>query len=69
MNLNYTARRMKMEIREYQLDDTRSHGLRTPNEAFFHQNILLGMDRQFGQINFGALGVFSANLSALILVH
>jgi hypothetical protein len=40
----------------------------TPNEAFFHQNLkLLGMG-QFGQIDFGALGVFSADLSALILV-
>ena len=27
------------------------HGLRTPNEAFFHQNPkLLGLGRQFGQI-------------------
>ena len=41
------------------------HGLRTPNEAFFHQNPkLLGQSRQFGQINFGALGVFSGNLKA-----
>ena len=41
------------------------HGLRTPNEAFFHQNPkLLGLDRQFGQVNFGAFSVFSANLSA-----
>ena len=28
------------------------HGLRTPNEAFFHQNTkLLGLGRQFGQID------------------
>ena len=33
-----------------------------PNEAFFHRNPkLLGLGRQFGQINFGAFGVFSAN--------
>ena len=45
------------------------HGLRTPNEAFFHQNPkLLGLGRQIGQINFGAFGVFSNNLSAPILV-
>jgi hypothetical protein len=37
------------------------------NEAFFHQNLkLLGWRRQFGQINFGAFGVFSTNLSAPI---
>ena len=47
-----------------------THGLRTPNEAFFHRNPnLLGLGRQFGQINFGAFGVFSANLSAPILVQ
>jgi hypothetical protein len=46
-----------------------SHGQRTPNEAFFHQNPkLLGLGREFGQINFGAFFVvFSNNLSALIL--
>ena len=45
------------------------HGLRTPNEAFFHRNPkLLGLGRQIGQINFGAFRVFSANLSAPILV-
>ena len=44
------------------------HGLRTPNEAFFHRNPkLLGLDRQFGQIHFGAIGLFSANLSTPIL--
>ena len=36
------------------------HRLRTPN--------LLGLGRQFWQINFGAFGVFSADLSAPILV-
>ena len=47
-----------------------SHGLRMPNEAFFHYNPeLLGLGRQFGQINFGAFGVFSAELSAPILVQ
>ena len=39
-------------------------------KPFFHQNPkLLGLGRQFGQINFGAFGVFLANLSALILVQ
>ena len=39
-----------------------SHGLRTPNEAFFHQNSkLLGLDRLIGQ-KFWAFGVFSADL-------
>jgi hypothetical protein len=38
-------------------------------KPFFHQNpTLLGLGRQFGQINFGAFGVFLANLSAPILV-
>ena len=63
---------MKMEIREYHLDDTGSHGLWTPNETFFHRNPkLLGLGRQFGQINFSAFGVFWKNLSApiLALVH
>ena len=42
-------------------------GLRMPNEAFFHWNPeLLGLDRQIGQINSGAFGVFSAELSAPI---
>ena len=44
------------------------HGLRTLNEAFFHRNPkLLGLGRQIGQINFGAFGAFSAELSAPIL--
>jgi hypothetical protein len=43
-----------------------NHGLRMPNEAFFHQNPkLLSLGRQFGPISFG---VFSADLSAPILV-
>ena len=38
------------------------HGLRTPNEAFFHWNRkLLGLGRQIGQMNFWAFGVFSAD--------
>ena len=54
------------------------HGLRTPDEAFFHRNPkLLGLGRQFGKINlflytvtnFGAFGVFSADLSAPTLVR
>ena len=45
------------------------HGLPTPNEAFFHSNQeLLGLGRQVGQINSGTFGVFSAKLSAPILV-
>ena len=45
------------------VNDTR-HGLRMPNEAFFHCNpILLGLGRQIWQINTGAFGVFSAKLS------
>ena len=41
------------------------HGLQTPNEAFFHQNPKrLSLGKQLGQINFGAFGVFSANLLA-----
>ena len=50
-----------------------SHGLRTPNKACFHWNPeLLGLGRQIGQKNFGAFGVFSADLSTNIgefLVH
>ena len=46
-----------------------NHGLRTLNKAFLHQNPkLLGLSRQFGQINVGAFGVFSNNPSAPILV-
>ena len=46
------------------------HGLQTPNDAFFHWNAeLLGLGRQIGQINSGAFGVFSAELSPPILVH
>jgi hypothetical protein len=49
--------------------DYSSHGLRTPNEAFFHRNSkLLGLGRQIVQMNFGAFGVFSADLSAPTLV-
>ena len=44
-------------------------GLRTPNEAFFHLNSkLLDLGRQIGQIKFGTCWVFSAELSAPILV-
>ena len=41
------------------------HGLQTPN----WNPELLGLGRQIGQINFGASRVFSAKLSAPILVH
>ena len=48
---------------------TQTHGLRTPNESLFHKNPkLLGLDRQFGQISFGAFWIFSADLSERILV-
>ena len=41
--------------------------LRTTNEAFFHKNPkLLGLGRQFGQMNFGAFGALLADLSAPI---
>ena len=47
-----------------------THGLRTPNEAFFHwKPELLGLDRQIEQINSGAFEVFSAKLSAPTLVQ
>ena len=43
---------------------------RRPMKPFFHRNSkLLSLGRQFGQINFGAFGVFLANLSAPILVQ
>ena len=46
-----------------------NHGLRMPNEAFFHWNSkLLGLGRQIGLIQFGAFGVILANLSAPFLV-
>ena len=38
-----------------------------PNEAFIHWNSkLLGLGRQFGQIDFGAFGVLLTELSAPI---
>jgi hypothetical protein len=47
-----------------------THGLRTPNEAFFHWNPeLLGLGRQIEQINSGAFGVCLAKISAPILVQ
>ena len=50
--------------------DDQDHRLRTPNEAFFHRNPeLLGLGRRIGQINAGEFGVFSAELSAPILVQ
>ena len=46
------------------------HVLRTPNEPFFIKKPKLsGLDRKFGLINFCAYGLFSANLSAPILVQ
>ena len=47
--------------------DRQRHGLRTPSEAFFHQNPkLLDLGKLFGQITFGAFWFFSDNLSAPI---
>ena len=46
-----------------------THGLRTPNEAFFHWNPNFWAWAEIGQINFGALWVFSAKLSASILIQ
>ena len=47
-------------IKRSRIFSTHNHGLRTPNEAFFHWNSkLLGLGRQIGQIIFGA---FSAKL-------
>ena len=41
-----------------------------PMKPFFHWNPkLLELGRQIGQINFGAFGIFSAELSVPILVH
>jgi hypothetical protein len=51
------------------LETYRVHGLRTPNEAFFIEiPKLLGLGKQIGQINFGALGIFLVKLSATILI-
>ena len=48
----------------------RSHGLRTPIEAFFHRHPkVLGFGRQFGQINSEVFGVILAELLAHILVQ
>ena len=50
--------RLKRGLSETENNPT-SYGLRTPNEAFFHQNPkFLGFDRQFWQIYFEAFGVF-----------
>ena len=46
------------------------HGLRTPNEAFFHWNPeLLGLGRKIMQKNSGAFGIFLAKLSAPFLLQ
>ena len=41
----------------------------TQTEFFFKNPKLLGLGRQIGPKSFGAFGVFSAKLSALILVQ
>ena len=43
-----------------------AHGLRTPNEAFFHRTF--GFVQTIWAVNFVGFGVFSADLSAPILV-
>ena len=44
-------------------------GLWMPNKTFFHRNLKFwGLNRLFGRINFGAFGVFLADLSVPILV-
>ena len=51
------------------IQNLRNHGLRTPNKAFFHRTPkLLGLGRQYGQINFGVFGAFLDNLSGPLLV-
>ena len=40
----------------------------TQREPFFEKSKLLGLSRQIGPKIFGAFGVFSANISAPILV-
>ena len=45
------------------------HGLRVPNEAFFHFNPkVLGLSRQIGQIDSWEFGAFWADLSTPIFV-
>ena len=57
------------EIRVKRIRVNQGLGVYICSAAFIHPNPkLLGLDRQFGQINLGALGVFLANLSAPILV-
>jgi hypothetical protein len=56
-------------IAQHILLSTAWHGLRTPNEAIFHQNpTFLGLGRQIGQLKFWAFGVFLADLSTPIFV-
>ena len=44
------------------------HGLRTLHKVFFHWNSKFsGLDRQIGQINVGAFGLFLVDLSTHIL--
>ena len=76
MEPNVLSSRIKEEksLRLFFLDisvckNVDQHGLQTPNDAFFHANPkLLDLGRQFGQINLGAFGIFSADLSAPILL-
>ena len=44
------------------------HKLVMPNEAFFHRNPkLLGLGKQYGQINFGAFRVFQSPKSQIFI--
>ena len=46
------------------------HGLRTPNEAFFHWNPeLLGLGRQIGQTNSVAFGVLFQEAKFVIIIY
>ena len=61
---------MSLSNKNYLMKYAFRHGLRTPNKAFFHWNLeFLGLGRQIVQIDSGVFGVFSAKLSAPILVQ
>ena len=67
----YNQRKSRKSRSDFQGDGSQwsKHGLWTPNEDFFLQNSnFVGLDRQFGQVNFGAFGVFLADLSTSILI-
>ena len=66
MFVNHEGRNMNVYVIGFKFDWI--HGLRTPNEAFFHWNPeRLGLHRQIGQINSGEFGIFSAKPSAVLV--